>query len=149
KRAHGGDQPEAVLAGRHPEIGHEDIGRRRGECGEACAGRVGGDDVGTAFDEEITQGRADQLVVVDEQQTHSGQGCRTHDAGPPGHSSRGSAAQATDPLVLRQPGYLRSIPRPVALRPSLATGLPLSERGPHMDRATTEPQSYMVVATST
>src|SRR5206468_8706429 len=122
--------------------------RRRSEGLESGAGGGGGDHDGAALGEEFVQRVASQRVVVDEQDTDSGQRCGAHNAGPPGHPSRGPAAGG-DPLVLRQPGYLRPIPRPVALRPSLATGLPLSERGPHMDRATTEPQSYIVVATGT
>src|SRR2546426_8409828 len=44
------------------------------------------------------------------------------------------------PLLLRQPGYLGAIPRPVALRPSLTTGLPLSERALSPSRATGVPR---------
>src|SRR5262245_30101958 len=69
-------------------------------------------------------------------------------AAPPGRLVRRIGADA-GPLVLRQPGYLRSIPRPVALRPSLTTGLPLSERGPHMTKATGGPQSQIATATRT
>src|SRR2546425_12082693 len=52
-------------------------------------------------------------------------------------SGRGTEAP---PLLLRQPGYLGAIPRPVALRPSLTTGLPLSERALSPSKATGVPR---------
>jgi hypothetical protein len=127
ERANVGDQPEAVLAGRHAEIGHEHVGRRLHERLETRTGGRGGDHDGAAFDEVFVQGVAHQLVVVDEQNADSGQRRGAHDAGPPGHPS-GGPAQAPIPSFFGNPATWDPFPGPWLCVPASRLVCPFGSR---------------------